>query len=1106
MADLTQLDTGMTRATTEAGKKGEQAGEAYTRGRDGKLRDARGRFIKEVDDQGETATRAFRKHGENAGRGWGQTARSMMAATLGTFTAIGVVGLFKSIISEARESQVVGALTTQVIRSTGSAAHVTAQQVGTLAMAISNKTGVDDEAVQSASNLLLTFTGLRNEVGKGNDVFNQATQAAVDMAAALGGDPKNAALQLGKALNDPTQGMNALRRAGVSFSAEQQKTIKSMQAGGNILGAQKLILAELSKEFGGAAAAASTGGQKFSTVFSNFKEAIGTALLPTIDRVLGGLTTVVGNLTTHVGPAFATIGRIIRDDAAPPIAAIAGTVRDYLQPALRNTAEYVRANVLPALASFGRFLRDDIEPAARVAARVFGEVLGSALRGFGNWVRDNQPVVKTFLGVIAGLVIPFQALKLAIAGWAVVTRLAAAAQLAFNAALGLSPLTLVVVGIAALAAGVVYAYTHFKPFRDVVDAVGRFLRGVFLGALHAAITGFRDLTGAVQAVGGWFARMYRDVTGFVTRMWRDVTGLFRRIWADIRAVVGGIVGFVRDHWRLLISIVLGPLGVIIVLVTDHWRQILGVFTRAINAVTGFVSRLWRDVTGFFSRMWRDVSGFVSRIWRDVTGFFRRIAADVAGVVGRFIAAEIRGWQNLWRQITGFVTRIWRDVLGFFQRIAADVWGVVKPWVDRIVGAFTSLWHQAWDIAGKIHRGVVDFFVKLKDGVVSAFNGVVSAASSAWNKVKDIIAAPIRWVVENVYDKGIVGIWNAIAGVLHEPGLRLDAIHFAEGGVVPGSRAAGDNVPIFATAGEGVVNLRGMSILGPDGLAALNGSSGVGGDHFAGGGVIGALGSVVSAVGGAVSSAVSGLAGLVRGALASTVTPLIHAAESGADATLGGMGPVGQMMDHLVHMLGDKILAWVAGDDKKTISSIVASVGGDHAQLILKALTLAGVPVTPGNVADVDMIVKFESGWNANAINLTDSNAQAGHPSQGLMQTIPSTFAAYAIPGLGGITDPIANLVAGIRYAVSRYGSLDGVPGVQAVHAGGSYVGYDTGGLLQPGYTLAYNGTGRDEHVLTNRQLAALKGGNVHVYPRAGQSEYEIGVIAARELAWAARMP
>ncbi len=123
--------------------------------------------------------------------------------------------------------------------------------------------------------------------------------------------------------------------------------------------------------------------------------------------------------------------------------------------------------------------------------------------------------------------------------------------------------------------------------------------------------------------------------------------------------------------------------------------------------------------------------------------------------------------------------------------------------------------------------------------------------------------------------------------------------------------------------------------------------------------------------------------------------------------------------------------------------------GDRLTLIDEALTLAGYDLkdmTPAErqqlEAMVNLIVEHESSWNPNAINLTDSNAAAGHPSQGLMQTIPGTFNEYALPGYNtNINDPLSNLVAGIRYADSRYGGLANVPGVVAVTQGLAYVGY-----------------------------------------------------------------
>jgi Transglycosylase SLT domain len=88
-----------------------------------------------------------------------------------------------------------------------------------------------------------------------------------------------------------------------------------------------------------------------------------------------------------------------------------------------------------------------------------------------------------------------------------------------------------------------------------------------------------------------------------------------------------------------------------------------------------------------------------------------------------------------------------------------------------------------------------------------------------------------------------------------------------------------------------------------------------------------------------------------------------------------------------------------------------------------------------------IVVKHESGANPHAFNGWDSNAAAGHPSEGIAQVIGPTFRAYALGGHHDIWNPVDNMIAAFRYAISRYGSMDNIPGVVNVRQGGSYVGY-----------------------------------------------------------------
>ncbi|WP_366591541.1 phage tail tape measure protein [Bacillus subtilis] len=124
---------------------------------------------------------------------------------------------------------------------------------------------------------------------------------------------------------------------------------------------------------------------------------------------------------------------------------------------------------------------------------------------------------------------------------------------------------------------------------------------------------------------------------------------------------------------------------------------------------------------------------------------------------------------------------------------------------------------------------------------------------------------------------------------------------------------------------------------------------------------------------------------------------------------------------------------------------MGAVSGNVKQWLMAAIMATKTPMSwlPGLMT----IAQHESGGNPKAINLWDSNAKAGHPSQGLMQTIPSTFNAHKLPGMNNILNPIHNAAAAIGYIKSRYGSINNVPGIRSMRYGGPYVGYANGGLI-----------------------------------------------------------
>jgi hypothetical protein len=124
---------------------------------------------------------------------------------------------------------------------------------------------------------------------------------------------------------------------------------------------------------------------------------------------------------------------------------------------------------------------------------------------------------------------------------------------------------------------------------------------------------------------------------------------------------------------------------------------------------------------------------------------------------------------------------------------------------------------------------------------------------------------------------------------------------------------------------------------------------------------------------------------------------------------------------------------------EAVASGPASAAGNVDSWIAAAIARTGVPASWAPA--LRTIAEHESSLNPAAANLAASGGDPGKAPLGLMQMLPSTFAAHAQPGHGNIFDPVDNLAAAIDYIRRRYGDPSSTPGLRALARGEAYVGY-----------------------------------------------------------------
>ena len=258
-----------------------------------------------------------------------------LGETLSTTVTPALIGLAGVAVKGASDQAQAMAQVDAALKSMGGASGKTSAELLKMSDALEMNSLIDGDVIlRDITANLLTFGNIAG------DVFDKAQQAAVDMAARLGSDPKGAAIMLGKALNDPIKGITALTRVGVSFTAQQQAQIKAMAEAGDVAGAQGLILAELEKQYGGAAKAAADTSpwRTLQVAIGQVGDVIGEILLPFVREAsesLAGFATwfkdlspgvqsaavALGALAAAAGPVLMAVGMMVQG-MAPFIAAI----------------------------------------------------------------------------------------------------------------------------------------------------------------------------------------------------------------------------------------------------------------------------------------------------------------------------------------------------------------------------------------------------------------------------------------------------------------------------------------------------------------------------------------------------------------------------------------------------------------------------------------------------------------------------------------------------------------------------------------------------------------------------------------------------------------
>ncbi len=490
-----------------------------------------------------------------------------------------------------------------------------------------------------------------------------------------------------------------------------------------------------------------------------------------------------------------------------------------------------------------------------------------------------------------------------------------------------------------------------------------FLTGVLL-PVAGIIAGIIAVVAAVVAV----IKNWGDITDWLSEKWNAfkdwMSGLWDTISEKIQEVWNGIKDFFADIWEQIYNVIEGPL-----------KFIEGTIGAVMYAIQAVIYTVWEVIKFALKSAWDWISDTASAIFTPVANFF----------------------SGIWNGIKDTATGIWNSIKGTL----GGIWDSIK---EKAMDAFSSVW-----------KFIKDGFNNLKDTLGGIVKGIANAIVKPIGGAVNGVIHGVNWVLDKVGSDKQFALWEVpkfARGTGGIPKDTLGIVNDQKGSTYKEMIVPPHGKPFIPEGRDVVLPLeKGTKIMPANQTKSFLEEL----PHFASG---------IGDFFGGIWSTVKDFTGNVWDYITHPSKIVQIAIDKFTDLT-GAFEPWISVAKGAVNTVFDSVVGFVKGIfDTQSHVNYNPSAGVEQWRtLATRALQMTG-QYSEANLERLLYQMQTESGGNPNAINNWDINAINGTPSKGLMQVIDPTFRAYAMPGYDkNIYDPLSNMLASIRYAVSTYGSL-----------------------------------------------------------------------------------
>lgn len=406
---------------------------------------------------------------------------------------------------------------------------------------------------------------------------------------------------------------------------------------------------------------------------------------------------------------------------------------------------------------------------------------------------------------------------------AAATRIAAAAQAAFNAVMSANPIALVVLAIVALVAALVYLYNNNETVRSAIISAWNSIKS-------AAVAVWNSIAPTISAAWGAIKAAAQAGITFLQGIWATIQPYVSAFGSFLISALSGLIGVIGTVLSVAVTIVGGILQGIIAIFGAVFSVVVTVVSVAFTVISAVISAAITVISAIISVL----APIFSAVWTVIT-----VAAKVAFIViSTVIFAAIAVIGGILQVLVAIATAVWNAIVMAAQAAWALLAPIVMPVIEAIIAgievimsvaeavwaAISSAASAAWSTILAFIMPVIDeiiYYVDAAEAMISAaWDAISSAADAAWNMIVSTVQGVIDSVL-SIVDQGVAEVqskWENLKSIFSSP---INAVvNFIKGG-------DGEAASVASNATGGIYNkgafLTTFAEEGPEAAIPLDGS-------------------------------------------------------------------------------------------------------------------------------------------------------------------------------------------------------------------------------------------------------------------------------------------